>query len=119
MSDLQVTAEELLAGAAMSFDVVVPENVLRPGGNGTAAAGGRTEEGEAATVCLRPLTVGAFQLIMKAARDDSGLVPVLMIKESLVEPALSLEQVQRMHLGLVNFLIAHVRQISGLTGKKA
>lgn len=115
---LSVTAEELLAGAAVSFDVAVPPGVLHPGGNG-ASATEAAEEAPATTVRLRPLTVGTFQLIMKAARDDPGLVPLLMIKESLAEPALSLEQVGRMHLGLVNFLIGHIREISGLTGKKA
>ena len=119
MSELQVTVEELLAGAAMNFDLVIPTDVVRPSGNGTPAGGDLVEEGGAATVRLRPLTIGTFQLIMKAARDNSELVPLLMIKESLAEPALSLEQVKRMHLGLVNFLIAHIRQISGLTGKKA
>lgn len=119
MSELQVTTEELLAGAAMSFDVVVPENVLCPGDKGTSAVDSRPEESGPATVRLGPLTIGTFQLIMKAARDNSELVPLLMIKESLVEPALTLEQVRQMHLGLVNFLIAHIRQISGLTGKKA
>jgi len=42
-----------------------------------------------------------------------------MIKESLREPALSLEQVKRMHLGLVNFLIKNIRAISGLAEKKS
>ena len=36
---------------------------------------------------LRPLTIGAFQLIMRAARDDAGMIPLLMIKESLVRLA--------------------------------
>ena len=67
---------------------------------------------------LRPLTIGTFQLIMRAARDDAGMIPLLMIKESLVSPRLSLEQVRQLHLGLVNFLIAHIREVSGLTGKK-
>jgi hypothetical protein len=55
---------------------------------------------------------------MKASRQDAGLIPLLMIKESLVEPTLSLEQVKQLPLGLVNFLIDNIRQISGLTGKK-
>lgn len=116
MNEGFVTAEELLAGAALTFDVRVPRGILRPGGNGASAEGDGAEE---AVVCLRPLTIGTFQLIMKAARDDPALVPLLMIKESLVEPALSLDQVKRMHLGLVNELIAHIRQISGLTEKKS
>jgi hypothetical protein len=42
-----------------------------------------------------------------------------MIKESLVEPALSIEQVKQLHLGLINYLIGHIRQISGLAEKKS
>ena len=42
-----------------------------------------------------------------------------MIQEALVEPKLSLPQIGQMHLGLINFLIGHVRQISGLTEKKS
>jgi hypothetical protein len=36
-----------------------------------------------------------------------------------VQPALSLGQVKQLPLGLVNFLIAHIREISGLTEKKS
>jgi hypothetical protein len=116
MSQLQLTAEDLLAGAAMTFEVVVPPGVLRPGQNGHAA--GR-EPAQELVVQLRPLTIGTFQLIMKAAKQETGLIPVLMIKESLVQPALSLDQVKQLHLGLINFLIGHIRQISGLTEKKS
>jgi len=115
VSEIFVTAEELLAGAALTFDVTVPRAILRPSGNGAAAD---EEEGREARVRLRPLTIGTFQLIMKASRDDPALIPLLMIKEALVEPALGLDQVRRMHLGLVNVLIANIRQISGLTEKK-
>jgi len=104
-----------MAGAAATFEIVVPAEVLRPGNNGQAPA---AQMAEAMTVQLRPLTIGTFQLIMKAARNDAGLIPLLMIKEALVQPALSLEQVKQLHLGLVNFLIAHIREISGLTQKK-
>ena len=104
-----LTAEDLLAGQAMTFDVVVPPQVLRPG----------RAAGEAATVRLRPLTLGAFLLITKAAREDSSLIPLLMIQESLVEPKLSLPQIRVMHLGLVELLIAQIRRISGLTEKKS
>ena len=109
-----LSPEDLLAGAAATFEVEVPPEVLRP----AAAAAPFGERAEGGVVQLRPLTIGAFQLILKAAKNDPGLIPLLMIKESLAAPKLSLEQVKAMHLGLVNFLVAHIREISGLTVKK-
>jgi len=105
-----LTADDLLAGAAQIFEITVPAHLL--------ATKAPPPEGHPLTVQLRPLTIGTFQLIMKATRQDPGLVPLLMIKESLVSPALSLEQVRAMPLGLVNFFIGHIRQISGLGEKK-
>lgn len=110
-----LTPDELLAGATAVYEVEVPPEVLHPSPEGQPAA--PREEGPR-LVQLRPLTIGTFQLIMRAARDDAGMIPLLMIKESLVTPRLSLEQVRQLHLGMVNFLIAHIREISGLTGKK-
>lgn len=110
---MELTPEELLAGATVTFDVVVPPEVLRPG---TPSPTGDDEA--PLVVQLRPLTIGSFGLIMKAAKQDPGLIPLLMIKETLVEPTLSLDQIRGMHLGLVNFLIAEIRQISGLAEKK-
>jgi hypothetical protein len=106
-----LTAEELLAGTAMTFDIVVPHSVLHPG----SEAGNAPET----VVRLRPLTLGTFLLIIKAAKEDSSLIPLLMIQEALVEPKLSLPQLRQVHLGLITFLIGHVRQISGLTEKKS
>jgi hypothetical protein len=106
-----LTAEELLAGNAMTFDIVVPPAVLRPG----SEAGPAPET----VVRLRPLTLGTFLLIMKAAREDSSLIPLLMIQEALVEPKLALPQIRQLHLGLMTFLLGQVRQISGLTEKKS
>lgn len=107
-----MTAEELLAGANVTYDVIVPPEIVRPGESNPAGQ-------EGMPVQLRPLTIGTFQLILKAARDDSSLIPLLMVKESLVEPTLTLEQVKKLHLGLVKFLIEHIRNISGLTEKKS
>jgi hypothetical protein len=98
-----LTAHELLAGSLLTHDVVVTSAVLRPGGN--------CDEGR---VRLRPLKVASLALISKAAREDPSLVPLLMIKDSLVEPALSLEQIRQMHVGLVHFLVAEINRISGL-----
>ncbi len=115
MAQMQLTPEDLLVGASITFDVVVPRSVLHPSGSNQVSTGELEQD---MVVQLRPLTIGTFQLIMKAARNDASLIPLLMIKESLLQPALSLEQVKQMHLGLVNFLIEHIREISGLTGKK-
>lgn len=112
MADLPLLPEDLLAGAALIYDVTIPAQVLQPAASGSL----QTRE---MVVQLRPLTIGIFQLIMKAGRQDTGLIPLLIIKEALVQPALSLEQVKQLPLGLVNFLIAHIREISGLTEKKS
>ncbi|MFM7173985.1 MAG: hypothetical protein ACKO4U_13225 [Caldilinea sp.] len=105
-TDFQATPEDLLAGASVTFEIVLPADLLqRSSGN--------------LTVQLRPVTIGAFQLIMKAARQEDSLIPLLLIKESLVQPTLSLEQIKQLPLGLVNFLIAHIREISGLSEKKS
>lgn len=108
-----LSPEDLLAGAEAVFEVEVPAEVLRP------AAGRPALAAEGGVVHLRPLTIGAFQLILKAARNDPGLIPLLMLRESLAEPRLSLDQVKGLHLGLVNFLVAQIREISGLAEKKA
>jgi hypothetical protein len=60
------------------------------------------------------LNVATLTLISRAARDDASLVPLLMIKEALVEPALTIEQIRQMHLGLVHFLVSQINLISGL-----
>lgn len=115
MNQTILTAEDLLAGANATFDVIIPPELLQPvktmGINGVGA--------DEALVQIRPLTIGVYQLIMKAAKNDPGLIPLLMIKESMVEPAMSLDQVRRLPLGLVEFLIEHIREVSGLVKKKS
>lgn len=117
MTDFQVTAEDLLAGAAATFAVTIPAQFIIHTANGQTAADPLPPQ--EVVVQLQPLTIGAFQLIMKAGRQDPGLIPLLLIKEALVQPVLTLEQVKRLPLGLVNFLIAHIRAISGLHEKKS
>jgi hypothetical protein len=63
---------------------------------------------------MRPLNVAVLTLVSRAAREDPSLVPLLMIKESLVEPVLALDQIRQMHAGLVQFLSERVNFISGL-----
>lgn len=111
MSDNHLTADELLAGAQARYAVTIPADIVQPGQ--------ATPTARELVVQLQPITIGTFQLIMRAAKQDSSLIPLLLIKEALVEPSLSLEQVKRMHLGMVDFLIAHIREISGMTEKKS
>jgi hypothetical protein len=59
--------------------------------------------------------VGTLALISRAAREDASLVPLLMIKESMLEPKVGLEQVRQMHVGLVHFLVGRINLLSGLT----
>jgi hypothetical protein len=106
-----LSAQELLAGSLLMHDVAVPDAVLRPGGDPSIA--------REALVRLRPLTVATLALISKAAREDPTLVPLLVVKESLAEPAMSLEQIRQMHAGLVHFLVAAINRISGLDPDQA
>lgn len=101
-----LTAQDLLAGSTVIHEVAVPAEVIQPRASGPA---------EARTVRLRPLSVGVLAVISRASRDDPALVPLLMMKESLVEPAITVEQARQMHIGLVHFLVGEINQISGLT----
>jgi hypothetical protein len=58
-------------------------------------------------------------LISRAARDDASLVPLLMIKEAMLEPALTLDQIRQMHVGLVYYLVSQINHISGLDANGA
>lgn len=101
-----LTAQELLAGSAVVHDITVPASVIQPRGTGPS---------EAVKVLIRPLTVGTLSVISRASRDDASLVPLLMIKEALVEPAVTVDQVRQMHVGLVHFLVGQINEVSGLT----
>lgn len=100
-------AQDLLAGSAITHEVRVPREILTPGAEAP-------EDGEGGIVRMRPLNVAVLTLVSRAAREDPGLVPLLMIKESLVEPVLALDQIRQMHAGLVQFLSERVNFISGL-----
>jgi hypothetical protein len=121
MNIVQLTPEDLLAGAENTFEIAIPPELLHPDRVPATARAqtSQTQANQTMVVQLRPLTIGTFQLVMKAAKQDAGFIPLLMIKESLVQPTLTLEQIKQLPLGLVNFLIDHIRQISGLTGKKS
>ncbi len=102
---MTLTAEQLLAGEAITHDAEIPSELL--GTNGDAPAEPR--------VVLRPLTVRDLQRIGKAARDDEGLSASLMIQQALVEPPLKPEQVAKLPAGLARFLIERINAISGIS----
>jgi hypothetical protein len=95
-----LTAEELLAGSALTRDIVVPPEF--------AAAGA------AATLRLRPLTVRDLQRITKAVKDDGALSASLMIQHALIAPELNYEQVLQLPAGLARFLVERINEISGI-----
>lgn len=99
-----LTADELLAGAALTHSVTVPAHLL---GDAGAGQGG-------AEVVLRPLVLADVVRLHKAAADDDSLASALLVHQALVEPALSLEQVHRLPAGLAEFLLAEVNRVSGL-----
>ena len=96
-----LNADELLAGAALRYEVEVPSALVDP-----KRAPGR--------VRLRPLTVSDLQLITRATRDNGHLVAALMVKAALEEPVLSLAQINTMPVGLLEFLLAETNRVSGL-----
>jgi hypothetical protein len=102
---MTLTAEELLAGGALTHEVEVPADLLNDNGDGPADA----------QVVLRPLTVRDLQRIGKATRDDEGLSAALLIQQALVEPALKLEQVSQLPAGLARFLVERINDISGVS----
>jgi hypothetical protein len=103
-----LTAEELLAGSSLTFEVEIPSDVLYPGQEAGQADALRT-------VRLRPLAVRDLQLISRAAKEQDQLVATLMVQRALVEPELSVVQVAALHVGLLQFLLQEVNHISGLT----
>lgn len=130
---MSISVDDLLLGGRVTYTVAVPADVLAPGADpsvGDASVGGGdlpaadtssapdtpmgNGDGGEATVTLRPLVLADVQRIQRAARDDQGLTSVLMVQQALVEPGVTMDQVNRMHCGLVEFLVAEVNRISGL-----
>jgi hypothetical protein len=98
-----LSAGDLLAGSRTAHEVVIPGELLAPGG-----------ESADGTVKLRPLSLAALTTISLAARQDASLIPVLMLKESLLEPELGVDDIRRLHVGLVQFLLDRINELSGL-----
>jgi hypothetical protein len=101
-----LTADELLLGGSANHTVTVPAAILDPSAATAGAADG--------TVVLRPLRLLELQRVHKAAQDQEALTSVLLVQQALVEPRLTVEQVSRLHAGLVQFLLREVNRISGL-----
>jgi hypothetical protein len=98
-----LSADELLAGGALTHQVEVPPQLLGP----TAPPDG--------CVRLRPLTVRDLTLIARAAKDNDQLLSALMVQAALEEPALTLAQVNALPVGLLEYLLQAVNGISGIT----
>lgn len=103
-----LSAEELLAGSDLTYQIEIPSQVLDPGG-------GTGIDGAERTVRLRPLTVRELQLVSRAAKENDSLLAALMVQRALVEPELNIQQVSALHVGLLQFLLHEVNRISGIT----
>ena len=100
-----LSAADLLAGVEAEAEVEIPERLLPPG---TADR----------RVRLRPLTVRDLRLIGRAARENEDLTGALMVRQALVEPALSIDQVEAMPAGLLQQLLREVNRLSGITASE-
>jgi hypothetical protein len=97
-----LSAEELLAGSAVTTTVEVPRALLAE------------ESRDDNRVQLRPLSVHDLRLINRAARESDDLTAALMVQRSLVEPEMTVQQITTMSAGLLQFLLGHVNRISGI-----
>ncbi len=106
MTTTLLSADDLLLGSKVLHDVTIPKAILTPA----------TENGAERSGCvrMRPLSIAVLSLISRAAREDPSLIPLLMIKEAVVEPVLTLDQIRQMHVGLVHYLVSQINHISGL-----
>jgi len=114
-----LSVDDLLLGAGTTHVVAVPADVLRPADAGRPAEGAAHANGSGgpggATVVIRPLVLADVQRIHKAAQASNVLTSVLMVAQALVEPRASVDEVSRMHAGLVEFLLGEVNRVSGLS----
>jgi hypothetical protein len=102
-----LTIDELLLGGSATHEVEIPPDVLHP-------ADGADGDAIVSRVVLRPLVLADVQRVHLAARDSRDLTSVLMVQQALVEPKVTVDDVNRMHAGLVEFLLHEVNRISGL-----
>lgn len=98
---MALSAEDLLAGGALTHEVELPAALL-------------ADAGREGRVVVRPLTVRDLQRIAKAAPGDEELAAALMVQLALVEPPLTLDQVHRLPAGLARFLVESINDLSGV-----
>jgi hypothetical protein len=103
-----LSAADLLAGEGAVRDLEVPNELL--GGTAAPDADRRVQ--------LKSLTVSDLRLIARAARDNDELTAVLMVHRSLVEPAMTIPEVSRMPVGLLEFLLREVNDLSGISASE-
>ena len=102
-----LSPQDMLAGSTLVHEIMIPGPILRPLASSEPAA-------EAGIVHLKALSISTLAVISRAARDDNSLIPLLMIKEAVVDPALTIDQIRQFHVGLVHFLVAQINHVSGL-----
>lgn len=105
---MTLTTEDLLFSAEITHSITIPPHILDP------AATGQEAPPEPATVELRPLRLIDLQRIQKAGQNQNYLTSVLMVQQALVAPQMTLDQVNHLHAGLVQFLLQETNRISGL-----
>ena len=103
-----LSASDLLAGSALTFAVEVPARLL-------ALDGALPADDDARSVRLRPLSIGDLQLLMRAAEESDSLLATLMVQRALVEPQLTVAQVATLPVGLAQFLLTQVNEVSGIS----
>jgi hypothetical protein len=94
-----------MAGVEAEAEVEIPERLLPPG----------TVDRR---VRLRALTVRDLRLIARAARENEDLAGALMVRQALVEPVLTIDQVEAMPAGLLQQLLREVNRLSGITASE-
>jgi len=97
-----LTTDELLLGGSATHTVEIPADVLMADHEGPSQ------------VVLRPLVLADVQRIHHAAQESRDLTSVLMVQQAMVDPKVTIDDVNRMHAGLVEFLVHEVNRISGL-----
>jgi hypothetical protein len=105
-ASISFTADDLLLGGERTHEVVLPAELL---------AAADDQEGSPRTVTLRPLVLGDVQRIHKAAGDGTVLTSALMVQQAVVEPSMTMEQINRLPAGVVLFLVSEINRVSGLS----
>lgn len=111
-----LSGEELLAGSQLEYEIEIPAQILNPGLMGE---GLKDKSNTDRQVKLRPLSIKDMQILNRAAKENDSLMAVLMVKQALVEPELSLAQVNQLHVGLLQYLLDQINEISGINTNDA